>query len=102
VSIHFTVKFINKCLDHFWFHQLMPQSIQDLGFQCISAHRQQIAIDSLVTGGGAAVMGLADFGEPATAGPAPEERLRRRLQRNFNHVGVRSFILTGAPLTLCK
>jgi hypothetical protein len=46
LSIQFTVKLINECPDHFWLHQLMPQSIQDLGFQCISAHRQQIAARS--------------------------------------------------------
>jgi len=41
-SVQFAVKFVSECLDHFWSHQLVLESIQDLGFQRISSHRQQI------------------------------------------------------------
>jgi hypothetical protein len=27
LSVHFSVKFVNECSDHFWVHQLMPESI---------------------------------------------------------------------------
>ena len=69
----------------------MPESIQDPVFQRISAHRQQIATGSLVSGGGAAVMGLADFGEPATAGPAPEET-REKVTRSTCTLGSYPFV----------
>jgi hypothetical protein len=39
-------------------HQLMPESIQDLGFQFVSPQGQQIVTSSLVSGGGATVVGL--------------------------------------------
>jgi hypothetical protein len=51
----------------------MPKSIQDLGFRRISAQGQQIVTSSLVSGGGASVVGLTDFREPATAGSASDE-----------------------------
>jgi hypothetical protein len=51
----------------------MLKSIQDLGFQRISPHRQQIVTRSLVSGGRASIVGSVDFREPTTAGPALEE-----------------------------
>ena len=72
LSVQFAVKFVNECPDHFWSHQLMLNSIQDLGFQRISPHRQQVVTRSLVSGGRASIVGLVDFREPTTAGPALE------------------------------
>jgi len=51
----------------------MPKAVQDPSFQQISAQGQQIVTSSLVAGRGASVVGLADFGEPATAGSASEQ-----------------------------
>jgi hypothetical protein len=62
-------------------HQVIPEAIEDLGFQFVPPNCQQIVTGSLVAGGGATVVGLADFGEAAIAGSA-SEKTREKVTRS--------------------
>jgi hypothetical protein len=96
LSVHFSVKFVNECSDHFWVHQLMPESIQDLGFQFVSPQGQQIVTSSLVSGGGATVVGLTDFGESASAGSA-SEKSGKKVTRSASTLTAYAFVLGHDP-----
>jgi hypothetical protein len=77
LSVQLAVKFVNECPDHFWSHQLILESIQDLGFQRISPHSLQIVTRSLVSDGRASIVRLADLENPPPQVPhlsRPERR----------------------------
>ena len=104
LPVHFSVKFVNECPDHFWVHQLMPEPIQDLGFQLVSPQGQQIVTGSLVSGGGATVVGLTDFREPATADSA-FEKAGEKITRSASTLRAYAFVFghdarPGVPLAL--
>ena len=71
---------------------MIPEAIQDLGFQFVPPHRQQIVTGALVAGGGATVMGLADFGEAIAAGSA-SEKTREKVTRSASAFGADAFVL---------
>src|SRR5262245_39021844 len=82
-------------------HQLVLKSIQDLGFQFVSTHRQQILTSAFVVGGGTAVMRPTDFGEPATT-DATFEQTREKVTRPARTLGADAVFLShnAGPRTL--
>src|SRR5262245_17126651 len=83
-------------------HQLVLEPIQDLGFQFVSPHRQQVLTSAFVVGGGTAVMRPTDFGEPATT-DATFEQTREKVTRSARTLGADAPILShdaGPRITL--
>ena len=82
----------------------MPEPVQDLGFELVAPQGQQIVTRSLVSGGGAAVVGLTDFRETATAGSAFEQA-RKKVTRSASTLTAYAFVVghdlrPGHPLAL--
>ncbi len=67
LAVYFPVELIDERLDHIGVHQVMPETIENPGFEIVPPHGQQIVTGSLVVGGGAPIVGLADLGEAAAA-----------------------------------
>jgi hypothetical protein len=55
------VELVDENRDQFLVHELIPQPIQDLGFQLIPPHREEVVTRAFVSGGGATVVELTDF-----------------------------------------
>jgi len=82
----------------------MPEPIQDLCLQIVSPNCQQVVTGSLVAGGGATIVGLADLGEAAAAGSA-SEKAREKVARSASTLGADAVVFgrdarSGVPLAL--
>src|SRR5262249_44081599 len=93
LPVQFLAEFLDEGRHKFWVHQLVLKSIQDLGFQLVSPHRQQIVASAFIAGDGTAVMRSTDFGEPATT-DATFEQTREKVTRSARTLGADAPILS--------
>ena len=96
LPVYFLVELVDENRDQFWVHELIPQPIQDLGFQLIPPHREEVVTRAFVSGGGATVVELTDFREPATT-IAAFEQTREKIARPARTLRADAIVLGHDP-----